>query len=107
MSDDPVDRLLVRAIIGDIREAFDPTSDEFDDIEPITDEEADEIEADWEANKHLYPEPTPEETERFVAMGMKVVRFILYKQDMQKRGLSHVDYHEWMNTAVEPTVPEE
>lgn len=107
MSDDPVDKLIVGSIIGDIREAFDPTSIEFDEIEPATDEEVAEIEADYEANKHLFRDPTPEETARFIATGMKIMRFTLYKLEMEKRGLSHLDFHEYMNMAVEPIVPED
>lgn len=106
MSDDPVDKLIVRAIVGDIREAFDPTSIEFDEIESVTDEELAEFEADYEANKHLFPDPTPEETERFIAKGMKIFRFTLYKLEMKKRGLGHLDFHEFMNMEVEPTVQE-
>lgn len=104
MSDDPVDKLIVRTIIGDIREAFDP--DDIGEIEPATDEEVAEIEAEYEANKHLYPDPTQEELDRFMATGMKILRFVTYKQAMQKRGLSHLDFHEYMNMAVEPEVPE-
>lgn len=100
-------RALVRHVIGDIREAFDPDDPAFDEIEFVTDEEVAEIEAEWETNKDKFPPPTLEETERFVAHGMKIMRFTLYKQAMEKRGLPHLDLHEYMNMAVEPTTPED
>lgn len=107
MSYDPVDQMIVRHIIGDIRVAFDPDDVEFDDIEPVSDEEVAEIDAYYEANKHLFPDPTPEETERFIAHGMKIFRFTVYKLEAKKRGLPHLDLYEFMNMAVEPTVPED
>lgn len=106
MSKLTVEDVIVRAIIGDIPVAL--TIEEMeDDWEDITDEEIAEIEADYQAHKDDFPPPTPEETERFVQQGMKMVRWIFYKQEMERLGLSHLDRYEYMNMAIEPTVPEQ
>lgn len=101
MNDDPVDQMIVRHIIGDIRVAL--SDEDFEDIDPddITDEEIAEFDS-------LPPyEFAPGEEERMRVNGMKVFRYVLYKLEMKRRGLPHLDRHEYMNMAVEPTVPEE
>lgn len=93
----PLKHALVRSIMGDIREVFtvDPDEIDDDDIE-LTDEEIAEFDALPDA------ELSPEQTQWMVARGMELFNYILYEQEMKRRGLPHVDRWEWMNMAVKP-----
>ena len=93
---------LVRAIIGDIREVITFEPDEIDDdIIELTDEEIAEFDA-------LPPlELSPEQEREMTARGMEIFHWVLYKREMEKRGLPHVDRWEWMNMAIKPEVPNE
>lgn len=99
MNDDKVDAMIVRHIIGDIRVAL--SDEDLAEIESaeLTDEELAEFDSlpDYEF--------APGEAERMRANGMKIFRYILYSQEMKKRGLPHLDRHEFMNIEVEPTAP--
>jgi hypothetical protein len=96
------DRFIVDAIIGDIRQVPELTWDyTLEEIEP-TEEEL------WEFDNPVLGPETKEEDEFWEGAnkrGMKLVRWFIYKIEMEKMGLPYLDRYEYMNTEPEPEVP--
>lgn len=98
MKDDPVDQIIVNAIIGDIRQV--PDWDDDEEVE-ITDEEIAEFDALTDADM---PKLSQESLDRMIAAGMDCFNWFVYKQAMEERNLPYVDIYEWRNMNPRPQV---
>lgn len=97
---DKLRAMLVDAIIGDIPTVY--TSDiDPDDIEPLSDEEMAEIDA--EADDYQI---SPERQAQINAWAKEFGQWAGYCCGMKARGLEPLDWYEWQNMAEKPTLPD-